>query len=98
MAGPKVSKVSKVSSQKPDSVKVKLTIGRASYLKLKRHCFGLGDVPLGQVVDQLIEAMPVRFVLMDRGKGGADTSNPSTATAPESPGTRPALGLHSEVA
>lgn len=93
---------SKVGGQKPETVRVKLTIGRETLRRLKLEAFGRGDVPVGQVVDDLVMEKTQRFVLTDRSKGQSGTEGttgnllPSGSDRPEFRQDRPTLGLLSE--
>jgi hypothetical protein len=65
--GPKGS--SGNSPQKPELVKVKLTLDRETARLLRLEAFGR-DCSLGQVVQDLVRSSPRRFVLTDRGVKG----------------------------
>jgi hypothetical protein len=74
--GPKGS--SGNSPQKPETVKLKLTLDRETARLLRLEAFGR-DCSLGQVVVDLVRSSPRRFVLTDRGSKGTLGSDGSGA-------------------
>jgi len=95
--GPKGNSVGQ--QQKPETVKLKVSVDRETARLLRLEAFGR-DCSLGQVVTDLVRSSPRRFVLVDRGvKGasGSDGSNgPMALNVQEARGEARPLGLLSE--
>ncbi len=102
MARVKGSQGSKGSPQpdrpRPDVVKLKLSLDRETARLLRLEAFGR-DCSLGQVVAELVKAVPRRFVLVDRARGtqaAEATGSPSPPGSQEPRGGPPAFGVVSE--
>lgn len=68
-------------AQKPDSVKLKITVDRETARLIRLEAFGR-DVSLGQVVTDMVRAYPRRFVLMDRNKGAQGSEGQANGPGP----------------
>lgn len=87
-----------IARVKSDRVVLKLSLDRETVRRLKLESFGR-DVSVGLVVDELVQASPRRFVLMDRARGAQGVEVPAAVEPSAVLGpvvARPALGVVSE--
>jgi hypothetical protein len=98
----KVSKGNSVSQpQKPETVKLKVSVDRETARLLRLEAFGR-DCSVGQVIAEMVRATPRRFVLVDRGVKGANgvdgLAGSSGQNVQEARGEARPLGLLSDSA
>lgn len=89
-------KGSKGQAEKPEMVRVKWTIQKATLRKLQVLGLGLGVDRLGQLVDDLVASQPTRFILVDRARATLGTDATPRQEGQEARQGPPSLGVVSE--